>query len=85
MTSAFAATPSTARQMLDRLMPTATGSRRCHTRRSLPRAAIGFDTVGYTARVRNAIRVNKIRGFFNTRTHINWTSKEAVWRRRSHS
>ena len=37
------------------------------------------NTVRYTARVLNAIDVEKIRGFFTNDTHINWTSKEAVW------
>jgi endoglucanase len=33
----------------------------------------------YTAKVLNAIGVNKIRGFFTNDTHINWTSNEMAW------
>jgi hypothetical protein len=37
------------------------------------------NTVGYTARVLNAIGVNKIRGFFTNDTHENWTIDEVKW------
>jgi Glycosyl hydrolases family 6 len=35
--------------------------------------------VGYTARVLNAIGVNRIRGFFTNDTHENWTINEVRW------
>jgi Glycosyl hydrolases family 6 len=35
--------------------------------------------VGYTARVLNAIHVNRIRGFFTNDTHENWTINEVRW------
>ncbi|MGI8712769.1 MAG: glycoside hydrolase family 6 protein [Solirubrobacteraceae bacterium] len=37
------------------------------------------NSVEYTAKVLNAIGVNKIRGFFTNDTHNNWTSQEARW------
>jgi hypothetical protein len=47
------------------------------------------NSVGYTARVLNAIQVNRIRGFFTNDTHENWTINEVRWAtaisRRTHS
>jgi endoglucanase len=37
------------------------------------------NSVGYTARVLNAIGVNRIRGFFTNDTHENWTIDEIRW------
>ena len=37
------------------------------------------NSVGYTARVLNAIHVNRIRGFFTNDTHENWTINEVRW------
>jgi hypothetical protein len=37
------------------------------------------NSVGYTARILNAIDVNTIRGFFTNDTHEDWTSTEANW------
>ncbi len=37
------------------------------------------NSVGYTARVLNAIHVNRIRGFFTNDTHENWTITEVRW------
>jgi endoglucanase len=37
------------------------------------------NTVRYTARILNAIGIQKIRGFFTNDTHENWTSKEVKW------
>jgi endoglucanase len=37
------------------------------------------NSVGYTARVLNAIGVNKIRGFFTNDTHEAWTIDEVRW------
>jgi endoglucanase len=37
------------------------------------------NSVGYTARILNAIGVNKIRGFFTNDTHENWTINEVRW------
>jgi len=37
------------------------------------------NSVGYTARILNAIGVNSIRGFFTNDTHEDWTSNEARW------
>jgi hypothetical protein len=37
------------------------------------------NSVGYTARILNAIGVNSIRGFFTNDTHEDWTSDEARW------
>jgi hypothetical protein len=37
------------------------------------------NSVGYTARILNAIGVNTIRGFFTNDTHEAWTSDEAHW------
>jgi hypothetical protein len=37
------------------------------------------NSVGYTARILNAIGVNSIRGFFTNDTHEDWTSNEAHW------
>jgi hypothetical protein len=37
------------------------------------------NSVGYTARVLNAIGIRDIRGFFTNDTHENWTSKEVRW------
>ena len=37
------------------------------------------NSVGYTARILNAIGVNKIRGFFTNDTHENWTVDEVRW------
>ena len=37
------------------------------------------NSVGYTARILNAIGVNSIRGFFTNDTHEAWTSDEARW------
>ena len=37
------------------------------------------NSVGYTARVLNAIGVNKIRGFFTNDTHLNRTINEVRW------
>ena len=37
------------------------------------------NSVGYTARILNAIGVNSIRGFFTNDTHEAWTSNEARW------
>jgi hypothetical protein len=37
------------------------------------------NSVGYTAKVLNAIGVSKIRGFFTNDTHEAWTSMEARW------
>ncbi|MBV9818651.1 MAG: glycoside hydrolase family 6 protein [Solirubrobacterales bacterium] len=37
------------------------------------------NSVGYTARILNAIGVDHIRGFFTNDTHNNWTSKEVGW------
>ena len=34
---------------------------------------------GYTARVLNAIGVNRIRGFYTNDTHYDWTSNEVKW------
>ena len=53
---------------------------------ALPHAVVytegGYEdsnTIGYTARVLNAIGVNRIRGFFTNDTHLNWTINEARW------
>jgi endoglucanase len=37
------------------------------------------NTVGYTARVLNAVGVRRIRGFFTNDTHQQWTIREARW------
>ena len=37
------------------------------------------NSVGYTAKILNAIHVNTIRGFFTNDTHENWTSSEVSW------
>jgi hypothetical protein len=37
------------------------------------------NSVGYTARILNAIGVNSIRGFFTNDTHEAWTNDEARW------
>jgi hypothetical protein len=37
------------------------------------------NSVGYTAKILNAIGVNTIRGFFTNDTHEAWTSNEAHW------
>jgi endoglucanase len=37
------------------------------------------NSVAYTAKVLNAIGVQKIRGFFTNDTHINWTINEVRW------
>jgi endoglucanase len=37
------------------------------------------NSVGYTAKILNAIGVQKIRGFFTNDTHEDWTSNEAHW------
>ena len=37
------------------------------------------NSVGYTAKILNAIGVNTIRGFFTNDTHENWTSREDRW------
>jgi hypothetical protein len=37
------------------------------------------NSVGYTARILNAIGINSIRGFFTNDTHEDWTSDEAHW------
>jgi hypothetical protein len=37
------------------------------------------NSVAYTARILNAIGVNKIRGFFTNDTHENWTINEVRW------
>ncbi len=37
------------------------------------------NSVAYTARVLNAINVDRIRGFFTNDTHNNWTSNEIRW------
>ncbi len=40
------------------------------------------NSVGYTARVLNAIHVSRIRGFFTNDTHENWTINEIRWANR---
>ncbi len=37
------------------------------------------NSVAYTARILNAIHVDRIRGFFTNDTHNNWTSHEVRW------
>jgi endoglucanase len=37
------------------------------------------NSVAYTAKVLNAIHVNRIRGFFTNDTHENWTINEIRW------
>ncbi|HEY3726855.1 MAG TPA: glycoside hydrolase family 6 protein [Solirubrobacteraceae bacterium] len=37
------------------------------------------NSVGYTARVLNAIGVRRIRGFYTNDTHLNWTINEVRW------
>lgn len=37
------------------------------------------NSVGYTARVLNAVGVSKIRGFFTNDTHEAWTIDEVRW------
>jgi Glycosyl hydrolases family 6 len=37
------------------------------------------NSAGYTAKILNAIGVNKIRGFFTNDTHENWTINEVKW------
>jgi hypothetical protein len=37
------------------------------------------NTVNYTAKILNAIGVDKVRGFFTNDTHNDWTSKEVSW------
>jgi endoglucanase len=51
--------------------------------RSLPHAVVyvegGYsdaNTIGYTARMLNAVGVRKIRGFWTNDTHLNWTTNE---------
>jgi hypothetical protein len=37
------------------------------------------NSVGYTARILNAIGVSRIRGFYTNDTHQNWTTSEVRW------
>jgi len=57
-----------------------------HKMQSLPHTVVyvegGYadsNSVRYTARVLNAIGVNRVRGFFTNDTHKNWTIKEVRW------
>jgi hypothetical protein len=57
-----------------------------NTLQSLPHTVVyvegGYsdsNSVGYTAKVLNAIGVRGIRGFFTNDTHENWTSNEVRW------
>jgi hypothetical protein len=57
-----------------------------HAMQSLPHTVVYIEggysdsnSVGYTAKVLNAIDVNSIRGFFTNDTHNEWTSNEVRW------
>jgi endoglucanase len=57
-----------------------------HAVQSLPHTVVyvegGYsdsNSVGYTARILNAIDVNTIRGFFTNDTHNQWTANEVRW------
>ncbi len=40
------------------------------------------ESAAYTARVLNAVRVGRIRGFYTNDTHLNWTTSEIRWAER---